>query len=216
MAILIQGLRWSRIALNAMGICIAVLCCSGASAQGAQRGAGAIATIALDRLSPGILYWHLDTFPNRALAELESGRRGAVAESFGKVWLFTIADASWRPGGGVHVATIGPLPIAVEGSFTATFLSAATMPGFQTDIHQHGGPEALYTISGEVCLETPQGKVYGRAGGEPVLIPGNLPMRLTSVGTEERRSIVLVLHDSSQPWKVPATGWAPKGLCSSN
>ena len=102
------------------------------------------------------------------------------------------------------------------GTYTATYLEAATEPGFQTDVHQHAGPEALYTISGVVCLETPGGKIVGRAGGEPLLLPGDQPMRLTSIGTQKRRSIVLVLHDSSRPWKIPAAGWTPKELCSND
>ena len=183
------------------------------SAQPAQRGAGTIATTTLGVLPQVPLYWHLDTFPDGAAARAAMGARSAVAESFGKTWLFTIAESEWRPINGTRVAKVGPLPLTAGGIFTATYLDAETSPGFQTDVHQHGGPEALYTISGEVCLETPQGKMLGRAGGEPLLIAGNQPMRLTSIGTEKRRSIVLVLHDASQPWKVPATGWTPKGLC---
>ncbi len=93
-------------------------------------------------------------------------------------------------------------------------MRAATSPGFQTDVHQHGGPEALFTLSGEVCVETPDGKLVGRPGGGPLLIDGDLPMQLTSVGRGVRRSLVLILHDTAQPWKVPAASpWVPKGLC---
>ena len=31
---------------------------------------------------------------------------------FGKVWLYTIADANWRPAGGDRIAVIGPLQLA--------------------------------------------------------------------------------------------------------
>jgi hypothetical protein len=93
-------------------------------------------------------------------------------------------------------------------------MQAATSPGFQTDVHQHGGPEALFTLSGEVCVETPNGKLVGRAGGQPLLIDGDVPMQLTSIGGEVRRSLVLILHGAAQPWKVAAaTPWAPKRLC---
>jgi quercetin dioxygenase-like cupin family protein len=214
MKILLIGSQCPAITLRAIAIVAALLCSCCASAQTAQQGAGTIATTVLGVLPPVPLYWHLDTFPDRAAAEAAMGARSAVAESFGKVWLFTIAESGWQATNGTRVARIGPLPLATGGTFTATYLDATTSPRFQTDVHQHGGPEALYTISGEVCLETPQGKMIGRAGGEPLLIAGNQPMRLTSIGVEKRRSIVLVLHDSSQPWKVPATGWTPKGLCS--
>jgi len=46
------------------------------------------------------LYWHLDNYPTRAAAEAAKQARGTVVESLGKVWLFTIADADWRPAGG--------------------------------------------------------------------------------------------------------------------
>ena len=112
-------------------------------------------------------------------------------------------------------ATIGPLPRGTSGAnMTATYLQAATSPGFQTDIHPLAGPEALYILSGEVCVETPQGKRVGRAGGKPLLIAGGQPMQLTSTGTETRRSFVLVAHDSTRSWKIPASGWTPKGLCA--
>src|SRR6267154_6779750 len=43
------------------------------------------------------LFWHLYTYPTRAAAEAAKGRHGTVVESFGKVWLYTIAEAGWRP-----------------------------------------------------------------------------------------------------------------------
>lgn len=182
-------------------------------AQTGRAGARVIGTNVLTDPPRGPLYWHLDAYPARAAAETARDARGTVAESFGRVWLFTIAEAGWRPTGGERVATIGPLPLAAHGRVTASYLEAATAPGFQTDVHLHAGPEALYTLSGAVCLETPRGKLVGRAGDEPLLVAGGQPMQLTSIGTETRRSLVLILHDSSQPWKVPADGWRPKGLC---
>jgi hypothetical protein len=38
-------------------------------------------------------------------------------------------------------------------------------------------------------------------------------MHLTATGTEQRRSLVLILHESSQPTTIRATDWTPKGLC---
>lgn len=206
-----------RFAVNTIAcIAAAFAYCDLAPAQTARPGANAIASVVLGELPQTPLYWHLDTYPTRAAAETDKGARGTVVELFDKVWLFTIAEADWRPASGDRVATIGPLQLGSGGSFTASYLQAATSPGFQTDVHQHPGPEALYTLSGEVCVETPQGKMVGRGGGEPLLIAGGQPMQLTSIGTETRRSIVLVLHDSSQSWKVPTSGWTPKGVCASS
>jgi len=177
-------------------------------------GANTLASVPVNGLPPAPIYWHLDTYRTRAEAGAAAGPQSTVVEAFAKVWLFTLAEADWRPAGGFRVATIGPLRVRPEGRYAASYMQAATSPGFQTDVHQHGGPEALFTLSGEVCVETPDGVVIGRAGGEPLLIDGDVPMQLTSVGGEVRRSLVLILHDAAQPWKVPTAGlWVPKGLC---
>jgi hypothetical protein len=198
------------------GLAAVFACFAMAPAQAARPGANTIATAVLGELPQTPLYWHLDVYPTRAAAEAAKGARGTVVEAFDRVWLFTIAEAHWRLAGGERIARIGPLQLGSGGNFTASYLQAATSPGFQTDVHQYAGPGALYTLSGEVCLETPQGKLVGRAGGEPLLLAGGQPMRFTTIGTETRRTLVLVLHDSAQPWKVPASGWTPKGLCASS
>jgi hypothetical protein len=38
-------------------------------------------------------------------------------------------------------------------------------------------------------------------------------MHLTATGTETRRAVVLILHDSSKPASTPVYDWTPKGLC---
>jgi hypothetical protein len=196
------------------GLALSVVVAGPASHAAQAPGANALATVPVGELPPGPVYWHLDTYRTRAEADALGGRRSTVVEAFARVWLFTLAEAGWRPAGGVRIATIGPLPVRPGRRYTASYMQAATSPGFQTDVHQHGGPEALFTLSGEVCVETPEGRLVGRADADPLLIDGDTPMRLTSAGSELRRSLVLILHDSAQPWKVPsATSWTPKGLC---
>jgi hypothetical protein len=46
-----------------------------------------------------------------------------------------------------------------------------------------------------------------------MIIPEGPPMALGSVGTETRRSVFLVLHDTTEPWITLASDWQPKGLC---
>jgi hypothetical protein len=98
--------------------------------------------------------------------------------------------------------------------YTAQYMEAIFPPGRDTSVHRHAGPEAWYTVAGEVCLETPEGKSVGRAGEKgSVIVRGGLPMRLSVTGTELRRSLVLILHDSSQLHTILASDWTPKGLC---
>jgi quercetin dioxygenase-like cupin family protein len=167
----------------------------------------------LGQLPRAPVFWHLDSYPTRAQAESAKGPRGTVVESMGKVWLFTIDVAGWRPSGGNRVAEIGPLPYQPDLKYSAQYMEAIFTPGMTAPAHRHSGSEAWYTLAGETCLETPDGAMVGRAGGSHVIVPGGPPMHLTATGTETRRALVLILHDSSQPATTPASDWTPKGLC---
>jgi quercetin dioxygenase-like cupin family protein len=158
-------------------------------------------------------FWHLDVYPTRADAERARQPLGAVVESFGKIWLLSIEDKGWRPVGGEHLAEIGPLPIDAAEPYSAQYMEAIFAPGMTAPPHTHSGPEAWYTLSGETCLETPQGKQVGRAGGQYVIVPGGPPMHLTATGTETRRALVLILHETSKPTTALVHDWTPKGLC---
>lgn len=161
------------------------------------------------------LYWHLDTFPTRAAAEAARAPRSTVVESFGRVWLYTIAPAEWRSRGRgrARVARIGPLPLVSADSFAAVYMEGVFQPGMQSVVHRHPGVEAWYTLDGSMCLETPSGTLEQTAGGKGVLMAGGVPMVLTGTGTGPRRSVVLILQDATKPRSTPAHDWTPRGLC---
>lgn len=159
------------------------------------------------------LYWHLDTYPTPAAAESARTVRSTVVSSLGKVWLFTIAEADWRPKGGERVSRIGPLPIVDAESHAAVYMEGVFQPGMQTVVHRHPGVEAWYTLEGSMCLETPEGRLDQKAGGPGVLVAAGVPMMLTGTGTGPRRSVVLILQDSSKPRSVPAHDWTPSNRC---
>ncbi len=161
------------------------------------------------------MFWHLFTYPSRAQAEAAKGPSGTVVESLGQVWLFTIAGAEWSlPGGNKPVAKIGPLPVQPNINYEAVYMQSIFTPGMTAPLHTHSGPEAFYTLTGETCLETPDGVQFGRGMGHINIVPGGPPMLLAAVGTEKRRGIVLILHDSSQPATTMEHSWRPKGLCN--
>lgn len=190
--------------------------CRPVSERTAELGCWITAHATLGELPQQPIFWHLDTYPTRAEAETAKGSRGTVVESLGKVWLLTIDVAGWRPSGGARVAEIGPLPVSADAKYSAQYMEAIFTPGMTAPAHRHSGPEAWYTLTGETCLETPEGKMVGRAGGSHVIVPGGPPMHLTATGTETRRALVLILHDSTQPPTTPARDWTPKGLCKSS
>jgi quercetin dioxygenase-like cupin family protein len=166
-------------------------------------------TLKLWPLPRGPISWHLDTYPSRAAADAARGRRGSVVESLGRIWLFTIAEPGWRASGGERVAEIGPLPVKAGTEYTAVYMESIFDPGTTAPIHTHAGPEAFYTLTGETCLETPDGVLTGNV----IIVPGGPPMLLAATGTVRRRGVVLILHDSTQPATTLTHDWTPKDLC---
>jgi quercetin dioxygenase-like cupin family protein len=160
------------------------------------------------------LFWHLYTFPSRSAADAAKGPRSSVVEEFGKIWLFSIARRDWQASGGDLVAVVGPLAHAADKSYTVRYLQGVVPPGEKTPVHTHAGPEAWYLLTGTQCLETPEGTTVASAGDSAVVREG-LPMILSSVGTETRKTFALVLHDSEKPWTmVMQSGeWKPAGRC---
>ncbi len=159
------------------------------------------------------LYWHLDRYRDSAQATRVKRAHEVVIFALGGTWLMTIDTArARRARAGSHVADIGPLHVLAGRAYAATFMEAITTPGMTSAVHRHSGPEAWYTIAGETCLETPDGKVVGRAG-RPAVVPQGLPMFLTAIGTHQRRAITLILHEADKPPTTMETQWKPTGLC---
>jgi quercetin dioxygenase-like cupin family protein len=167
----------------------------------------------LGELPAAPLFWHLDVFSSLEAAQAARTARGTVVESLGKVWLFTIGERGWQGIGGDHVAVVGPLPVKLHLKYTAVYMESTFTPGTKAPIHMHSGTEAFYTLTGDTCLETPDGVQVARGPGNVVIVPGGPPMLLMAIGKEMRTGVVLILHDSSQPPTTMIHDWTPKGLC---
>jgi quercetin dioxygenase-like cupin family protein len=187
--------------------------CRPVSERKTQVGCWILANDEVGVLRDPKVFWHLDVYKTRAAALAAKDAHGTVVEALERWWLLSIEPAGWRSPGAQRVAEIGPLSVHAGDAYSAQYMEAVFTPGMTAAAHRHAGPEAWYTASGETCLETPDGKVVGRAGGPPVIIPEGPPMHLTATGTELRRSLVLILHSSSKPATTMAHDWAPKGLC---
>ena len=167
----------------------------------------------LSSLPAGPLYWHLDTFASKEAAERAATPASTVVEAFGSVWLFTIERRGWRPQRGVHVSEVGPLPVEKARTYRADYLRSVFRPGMTAPLHVHSGPEAFYAISGDTCLETPDGVQVGRGPGNALVIRGGPPMLLMAIGTIPRRGFALILHDAARPPTTLIHDWQPQGLC---
>ena len=165
------------------------------------------------RITDGPLYWHIHTFPNRQAAEAARVRgRGTIVEAFGRVWLYTLAKQSWASPAGRRMAVIGPLHTRPAVSYTVRYMQATFAPGMKTRVHVHSGPEAWYLVSGSQCLRTPVRTIVARAG-EGAVVPEGPPMILSTVGSETRRSVLMVIHDSRRPWNTEHGQWQPQETC---
>ena len=207
------GRPWAELSDQAHPQNMSVSCVPVSERAGTEFGCFIIATNPVGQLA-SFAFWHLDTYPTQTAAEKAKTAAGVVVEALGKVWLLTIGPSGWRAAGGTRVAEIGPLPTVAGRSYTAQFMEAVFKPGMKSAVHRHSGPEAWYTVSGETCLETPDGTQVGRAGGSYVIVPSGPPMELTATGSEVRRALVLILHDSAQAPTSLAPDWVPRGLCA--
>ena len=164
------------------------------------------------RFSEPTAYWYLRTFPNRAAADAAKSPTGIVVEEDGRVWLSEFGSHDLALQGGQAVAIVGPMELPKAESYAVVLAYAVMRPNDRSIVHVHPGPEGWYMISGDQCLETPAGATRATAGGTATA-PPNVPMELTITGTAVRKSLVLVIHDPSQPAGMPSD-WKPQGLCA--
>ena len=191
--------------------------CDAASRQEASPGpACLLAHLKLGALAGEQVYWILDSYPDVPAAQRDQADRGgkaALVEAFGKVWLFALTSTPEQPGKGQRVAKVGPVPVSAHVSYDAEFLQSTFSPGMRAPVHVHSGPEAFYAISGDTCLETPDGVQWGRGPGNTIVVRAGPPMLLTAPGPAPRKGFALSLHDTTQAPTTLVQDWAPKGLC---
>lgn len=161
------------------------------------------------------VFWTIDVFPSRDLAERAKGPDGTVVESLGRVWLLTVGDKPSLHEDGTRMTQIGPLAVRPGIAYSAQFMEATLHPGMVSRTHLHSGIEAFYTFRGETCLETPSGTQLGKRGTD-LIVPEGVPMELTAVGTEPRLGLILVLHDASKPPTTVVDSWHSKKLCTAS
>jgi quercetin dioxygenase-like cupin family protein len=212
-----------RTAAGAVACGVVLLATSAAYAQATSRpctpeeSAGPACLLArqqLAKLPSGPLYWHIDRYASDAGARRAAERASTIVDAFGAVWLFTIERKRWQPKHGRPVAVIGPLPVERGPTLAADYLRSVFTPGMTAPLHVHSGPEAFFAVTGDTCLETPEGTQVGRGPGNSLLIKAGPPMLLMAIGKEPRRGFALILHDASKPPTTLTEQWSPEGSCA--
>jgi quercetin dioxygenase-like cupin family protein len=160
----------------------------------------------LARVPAGPLFWRIETFTTRAEAERVAQDTSLVAESAGKVWLFTLgaAGAATSPGG-TKVAEVGPLPPVVATQYLLRINQATGPPGSRTSVHTHPGSEAFYVLSGEQSIQAPHGVLRVVTGRSETGHGADVPMQVSSSGSTDLHALVMFVVDATRPFSSPAT-----------
>jgi hypothetical protein len=164
----------------------------------------ALAEKKITELPTGPLYWRLENFPTRAQAEAAAGPAALVAESGGKIWLFTLGPTGGSSPDGSKVAEVGPLPKVVAKEYLLRVNEASGPPGSITTVHTHPGSEAFYVLAGEQSIRTPDGTIPVSIGQPETGPGGDTPLQVSNSGSTELHALVMFLVDATKPFSSPA------------
>lgn len=155
-------------------------------------------------LPAGPLFWRIENFTALAQARAAAGPWALVAESAGKVWLFTLGPAGGSSAGGTKVAEVGPIPRIVAPQYLLQINEASGPSGSMTPVHTHPGSEAFYVLAGEQSIRSPHGVLRVEAGRAEAGHGADMPMQVSSSGSTDLHSLVMFLVDATKPFSTPA------------
>jgi hypothetical protein len=156
-------------------------------------------------LPAGPLFWRLENFPALEQAQAAVGPAALVAESRGKIWLFTLGPPGGASAGGIKVAEIGPIPRVVATQYLLRINEGSGPPGSITPVHSHPGSEAFYVLAGESSSRTPHGVMRVGANESATGHGADTPMQVSSTGSADLQSLVMFVVDASKPFSSPAS-----------
>jgi hypothetical protein len=171
-------------------------------------------------LPAGPLYWRIETFTNglfgsgvdqygepvasaRSQAEAAAGPWAIVAESAGKVWLFTLGPGGGASEGGTKVAEVGPIPRVNAPQYLLRINEASGPQGSMTAVHSHPGSEAFFVLTGEQSIRSPHGVMRVKAGQAEAGNGADSPMQVSSSGSTDLHSLVMFVVDATRPFSSP-------------
>ncbi|MFC4703296.1 cupin domain-containing protein [Paraburkholderia caffeinitolerans] len=176
---------------------------SAAVAQTALRIA-AQAEKKVPELPPGQLFWRIESFTDRGQAQAAAGNWSLVAESGGKVWLFTLGPAGGSSAGGTKVAEVGPIPRFTAPQYLLRINEASGAPGSTTPVHTHPGSETFFVLTGAQTVRTSDGVMVVNAGQVEPGHGAGVPMQVSASGSTDLHALVMFVLDASKPFSSPA------------
>ena len=158
----------------------------------------------VSELPAGTLYWRIENFSNVEQAQATRGPWSLVVESAGKIWLFTLGPAGGSSPGGTKVVEVGPIPRVAAPEYLLRINQATGAPGSVTSVHSHPGSEAFFVLAGEQTIRSPRGVMRVRAGQPETGHGADVPMQVSSSGSENLHSLVMFVVDATRPFSSPA------------
>lgn len=178
---------------------------------GGASGCFWIASINLGPMPPQ-LYWHVDRFSDVASAEAARWLYGRVTVTLGgQVFLQTVTDnPSWMAPGGERLATIGPLEVPSGPDLVVRFMEMTIPAGADGLAPAAAGPEALFVLSGSLCVETPAGANVIAPSGS-LIVPAGVPS--SSTARDSVQALAVVVHPAAEGWTRVSPDWTAARLC---
>ena len=158
----------------------------------------------VSELPPGPLYWRIENFDTVAQARADAGPWSLVAESGGKVWLFSLGSAGAASPNGHKVAEVGPIARVAAPQYILRINDASGPPGSMTKVHSHPGSEAFYVLQGEQSIHGPHGVLRVEAGQPQAGQGAGMPMQVSSTGATSLHALVMFVVDAGRPFSSPA------------
>jgi hypothetical protein len=159
----------------------------------------------VSELPPGELFWRIETVDSLAEANTAAGPWSLVAESAGKVWLFTLGSSGGSSAKATKIAEVGPIPRINATQYLLRINDASGPPGSVTSVHSHPGSEAFFVLTGEQSIRGAHGTMRVKAGAAEAGQGAEKAMQVSSTGTTDLHALVMFVVDASKPFSSPAT-----------
>ena len=194
-----------RLFVHMVIVLAAGLCLSPLAATAQQKFVvKALAEKTVTELPAGPLFWRIENFHALAPAQTAAGRFALVAESAGKVWLFTLGPPGGSSAGATLVAEVGPISRVSATNYLLRINEGSGPPGSITPPHTHPGSEAFYVLAGETSSHTSHGVKRIGAGKWETGHGADTAMQVSSSGTTDLLSLVMFVVDADKPFSSPA------------
>jgi hypothetical protein len=159
----------------------------------------------VSELPPGELFWRIENFDSLVEANAAAGPWSLVAESAGKVWLFTLGSSGNSSAKAVKITEVGPIPRINATQYLLRINDASGPPGSVTSVHSHPGSEAFFVLTGEQSIRGAHGTMRVKAGQAEAGQGAEKPMQVSSSGTTDLHALVMFIVDAGKPFSSPAT-----------